>query len=162
MDIGLKYMYEFWQGNLIDYTHLNSTAFCDIAPFRITGMHLPDFWCVVNSSPWWWWQNVPLKRRATPRLHGAISRKADIYILAAVRTWNLILEFDAIKGVLSFPAQNSTLFLRTLLSGHSHAYSSISRLDSVSVNIFADAYLRMVTWSGGKFSYHSEIVIFPL
>jgi hypothetical protein len=37
-----------------------------------------------------WRQFAPLKRRPTPtRLHGAISHKELIFILAAVKTWNL-------------------------------------------------------------------------
>jgi hypothetical protein len=39
---------------------------------------------------WWWRQYAPLKCRSTStRLHGAISQNVDIFILAAVRTWNL-------------------------------------------------------------------------
>jgi hypothetical protein len=41
-------------------------------------------------SPWWWRQHVPLKRRSTIILHGSTSQKTIlIFILAAVRTWNL-------------------------------------------------------------------------
>jgi hypothetical protein len=32
-------------------------------------------------------QHAPLKRRSTPRLHGATSQKALIFILTSVRTW---------------------------------------------------------------------------
>jgi hypothetical protein len=39
---------------------------------------------------WWWRQFTPLKHRSTPtRLHGGITRKALIFIVASVRTWNL-------------------------------------------------------------------------
>jgi hypothetical protein len=45
----------------------------------------------VNSLAWWWMRYVPLKHQSTlSRLHGAISEKAVIFILADVRTWTLI------------------------------------------------------------------------
>jgi hypothetical protein len=41
---------------------------------------------VNYSPPWWWRQYAPLKRWSTPtRLNGIISRKANIFILAAMR-----------------------------------------------------------------------------
>jgi hypothetical protein len=41
------------------------------------------------SSTWWWRQQAPLKRQETStRLHGA-THKTAMYILAALRTWNL-------------------------------------------------------------------------
>jgi hypothetical protein len=43
-----------------------------------------------DSSPWWWRQHATLKcRSAQTRLHGAIYQKSVIFILTAVRTWNL-------------------------------------------------------------------------
>jgi hypothetical protein len=42
-----------------------------------------------RSSLWWWTQYIPLKRRCTStRLHGTVSQKAVMFMLAAVRTWN--------------------------------------------------------------------------
>jgi hypothetical protein len=41
------------------------------------------------SSPWWWRQYALLKHWCTLRLHGAMSQKAFIFVLAAMRTWNL-------------------------------------------------------------------------
>jgi hypothetical protein len=44
------------------------------------------------SSGWWLWrQYAPLKRWSIPRLHGAISQKALIFILATMRSWTLTM-----------------------------------------------------------------------
>jgi hypothetical protein len=43
--------------------------------------------CVVLSR--WWRQCAPLKLLYTLRLHGTLSQKAPVFILATVRTWNL-------------------------------------------------------------------------
>jgi hypothetical protein len=49
----------------------------------------PDSLEVVRAS-WWWRQYKPLKCRSVlTRLHGSIFKKAVIFILAAVRIWNL-------------------------------------------------------------------------
>jgi hypothetical protein len=46
----------------------------------------------VQLSSWWWRQWAPLKRRSTrTRLNDVISHKALIFILAAVRTWNIFI-----------------------------------------------------------------------
>jgi hypothetical protein len=44
-----------------------------------------------NASPLGWWrQQAPLKNRQTStRLHGATTQKTVLYMLAALRTWNL-------------------------------------------------------------------------
>jgi hypothetical protein len=44
-----------------------------------------------GSSPWWWRHQVSLKRQPTIILHGSTSQKTNMnFILATVRTWNLI------------------------------------------------------------------------
>jgi hypothetical protein len=56
-------------------------------------------------SPWWWRQYGRLKRRyASMGLHGAISQKAIISLLAAVGTWNLTqLYFTCYSCLGSYP-----------------------------------------------------------
>jgi hypothetical protein len=63
--------------------------------------------CILlpSSLPWCWRQYAPLKRRSTPtRLHGTTSQKDLIFILTAVRTWNLtyktIILYQILCGIL--------------------------------------------------------------
>jgi hypothetical protein len=74
----------------LPYIHASFLA-CSLVQVdqRFTGayclLHQDD-----DSLPWKWRQNRPLKRRITStRLHVSISQKAFIFILAAVRIWNL-------------------------------------------------------------------------
>jgi hypothetical protein len=47
---------------------------------------------ITLSGPWWWKLYAPLKRRyICTRPHDTTSLKTAIFILAAVRTWNLTL-----------------------------------------------------------------------
>jgi hypothetical protein len=69
------------------------TAFWDIAPYSLrVYWHFRGVYCLRHQgglSPWWR-QYVPLKRLSAPtRQHGAISQKAVMFILTAVRTWKL-------------------------------------------------------------------------
>jgi hypothetical protein len=68
-------------------------VFWDIAPCSLKSR--PTFQrCVMSPSSgrWWWKQYASLKRRSTPtRQHGAISQKTLIFILYALRTWNLTM-----------------------------------------------------------------------
>jgi hypothetical protein len=62
------------------------------APCSLVGVdqRLRGSFCLHHSSPWWLWQYAPLKHRSTQtRLPGTTSQKVLIFIVAAVRTWNL-------------------------------------------------------------------------
>jgi hypothetical protein len=51
-----------------------------------------------DGPTWWWRQCTSLKRQPTSTSqHGAVSKKAAIFILADVRTWNLIWEIFSLK-----------------------------------------------------------------
>jgi hypothetical protein len=61
----------------------------------------------VDLSPWWWRQYAPLRRRFTStRLHGTISQKTVIFMLAVVRTWNLT------SSKVTAPSQLTTTIYR--------------------------------------------------
>jgi hypothetical protein len=63
-----------------DYTK-KVTSFWHITPCSLVE---------ADSLHWWWRQYAPLKRRSTStRVHGAISQRVVIFIVAAVRTCNL-------------------------------------------------------------------------
>jgi hypothetical protein len=64
-------------------------AFWDVAPCNLgVDRRLRGVYCLHHQGnrPT---QYAPLKRRSTPRLHGAITQEALIFILDAVTTWNL-------------------------------------------------------------------------
>jgi hypothetical protein len=64
-----------------------------ITPISPLGWLIPvfpaDFLCMAYSSLWWWRQYTPETSVFFKRLHGTISKKAVIFILASMRTWNL-------------------------------------------------------------------------
>jgi hypothetical protein len=72
---------------------MKMTVFSDVAPCS----SLVEFYlrfigacCLKSGSPWWRRLQTPLKRRYTSMgTHGATSRKTVIFILAALRNWNL-------------------------------------------------------------------------
>jgi hypothetical protein len=67
---------------------MKMTAFLDISLYSL----IEAYWWFrgAHSLPWWWRQQAPLKRLPTSMtLCSAISKKAAIFILAAVRTWNV-------------------------------------------------------------------------
>jgi hypothetical protein len=85
--------------------------------FRPTWRWRPSgIWHPVVSSPWWWRQYAPPKRRSTSRLHVAIFLKAVIFILAAVRTWNLTYIY------LFTSLEHTNYFLRPLSLATMHVY----------------------------------------
>jgi hypothetical protein len=57
-------------------------------------LKMTDFWDVQPCwSSWWRRQYAPLKCLSTPRLHGATSQKALVFILDAVRSRNLTINY---------------------------------------------------------------------
>jgi hypothetical protein len=71
-----------WKG-----CNLKLTAFCNIVPCSLE-VDL-CFRCATKLP--WWRQYAPLKCQSTSlALHGAVSQKAVIFILAAVGTWSLL------------------------------------------------------------------------
>jgi hypothetical protein len=74
---------EWWRQYAYLKRRYTSTKLQVLYPWRLLYRH-------DNSSLWWWRQYAPMKRRYTStRLHQTIYQKAVIFILAAVRTWNL-------------------------------------------------------------------------
>jgi hypothetical protein len=69
---------------------LKMTAFWDIALCSLIEVDRSFRGVYCNEVPWWWMQYAPLKRQCTAaRLHSAISQKAIIFTLAAIRNWKL-------------------------------------------------------------------------
>jgi hypothetical protein len=79
------------------------------------------------SSPWWWRQYAPLKCLSTQtRLHGAITQMALIFLLAAVRTWNLESQVILLEEIMIF-LDYCIWYLISLLQDTGHAELSTSR-----------------------------------
>jgi hypothetical protein len=106
--------FKFHQPNVV-VEWFNTPAPYSAVPGFKTGTEIgyPDWeWPIYHQddggSPWWWSQYETVRPRFTStRLHGVLSKKVIIFILAAVITWDLIALFRLVS--LSVP-----LALRTV------------------------------------------------
>jgi hypothetical protein len=78
--------------NSLNSQKIKMTAFWDIAPCSL--IEVNQHFTLTSSSkgsPWWWSPHAPLKCKSiSKRQHGTLTQTAVIFILAAMRTLNLI------------------------------------------------------------------------
>jgi hypothetical protein len=96
-------------------------AFWDMAP------------CSLVAGDWRLRGSYCLHHQSTLRLYGAVSQKALIFILAAMRTWTLMLFACSFYGNLSLNFRNvKTVTMRNVISkeGFSHKPADVLRIKS--------------------------------